>query len=177
MRRYIARIRGTALNLLLPGKRGTLAGVIRVLTATLVATVQLQRTVAWFPQRRRGIDGGEQLDLSKLTTADLIKIKDGMDLLRSQPLRQRDCPAPPPPEPIDDLCRPLARRPGDETRSRDEWDRPSGCDNRCGGELRGQARDRWATIGPFEAQTFWRVFSNPCSPWSARREAGDLRRA
>jgi hypothetical protein len=109
---YIARIRRTALNLLLPTERDTLANAIKTLTATVAATVQLQRTVACLPTKEwdEEIDSGEQLDLSRLSTSDLIKIKEGMELLRCQPQRQRECPTPPRPEPIDDLCSPFGPR-------------------------------------------------------------------
>lgn len=43
---YVARVRQAALTLLLPTGREALSNVIKTLTASVVATVQLQRTVA-----------------------------------------------------------------------------------------------------------------------------------
>jgi hypothetical protein len=109
----------TALRMLLPTERDTLAGAIKVLTEAMKHTIELKRTVAGLGKTLAGaykvganIDmdpdeaaraGGKILDIDVLETRDLRAVQHAMELLDRQHRRQTEPPKPPPPDSIDDL--------------------------------------------------------------------------
>jgi hypothetical protein len=105
---HVARLRRTALSLLLPTERDTLSSAIKTLTGAVAATVQLQRTVAGVTTARAHEDeGGKRLDLSKLGTPALVQIHEAMQLLRGDCERCSPPPVPAVAEPIEGLRVPL----------------------------------------------------------------------
>jgi hypothetical protein len=118
----VAAVRKEALRVLLPTKRETLVGAVKMLTDELVRMMQLKRTVLELGKvaadhfrpvganNPLGDDAGRAklVDLKDLSVQDLRTIQRAMELLRPQQGRNQEPPKPPPPEPIDDLLRPDA---------------------------------------------------------------------
>jgi hypothetical protein len=106
---HVARIRQTALALLLPTKKDSLAITIKNVTVSMLATMQVQRMLA-------GVDPGkgrenesanrERPDLSKLDTQSLVRVHEAMQLLSGACEPRSAPPIPPPPPPIEDLRSP-----------------------------------------------------------------------
>jgi hypothetical protein len=103
---HVARIRRTALSLLFPTERDTLANAIRTLTAAMAVTVQLQRLITGsIALKGRGKEPApcDRPDLSSLDTPALVRVRESMQLLRGDRERRSPPPVPAAPESIEDF--------------------------------------------------------------------------